>query len=166
MSANRSSLWQESGLSYTIISQKVSLYHINTDSHNNHILLIFIISRDKPLDCTLVSITINLMYKGQMKFPLPDTTNCVLYENLSASVTGFGCDKGICCDVWEGAHRSPKDSGTRAGNVWNVVLSLGRGDRLLYLSDVIYNRTSRLGWPERPGIRRQRPVQMNTLRVL
>jgi len=68
----------------------------------------------------------------------------VLYENLSGSVTGCGSDKGMCCDVWEGGHRSLKDSRTGAGTVRNVALSWGKMDRLLYLSDAIYNRTSRL----------------------
>jgi hypothetical protein len=49
----------------------------------------------------------------------------------------------MCCDVWEGGHRSPKDSGTRTGTVRNVALSWGKRDRLLYLSDAIYNRTSK-----------------------
>jgi len=52
--------------------------------------------------------------------------------------------RGMCCDVWEGGHRSLKDGGTRAGTVRNVALSWGKRDRLLYLSDAIYNRTSRL----------------------
>jgi len=50
----------------------------------------------------------------------------------------------MCCDVWEGGHRILKDSGTRAGNVWNVALSWGKTKRLLYLSDAIYNPTSNL----------------------
>jgi hypothetical protein len=51
--------------------------------------------------------------------------------------------RGMCCDVWEGGHRSLKDSVTRAGTVRNVALSWGKRDRLLYLSNVIYNRTSK-----------------------
>jgi hypothetical protein len=46
--------------------------------------------------------------------------------------------------VWEGGHRSLKDSGTRAGTVRNVALSWRKRDRLLYLSDAIYNRTSKV----------------------
>ena len=41
-------------------------------------------------------------------------------------------------------HCSLKDSGTRAGTVRNVALSWGKRDGLLYLSDAIYNPTSRL----------------------
>jgi hypothetical protein len=58
---------------------------------------------------------------------------------LAAVVT-----RAMCCDVWEGGRRSLKDSGTRAGTVRNVALNWGKRDRLLYLSDAIYNRTSRV----------------------
>lgn len=80
-----------------------------------------------------------------MNSPLPDREQIVRYMKtclvllLVAVVT-----RGMCCDVWEGGHHSLKDSGTRAGTVRNVALSWGKRDRLLYLSDAIYNRTSKL----------------------
>jgi len=85
------------------------------------------------------------MYKGQMNSPLRDREQIVCYMKtclvllLLAVVT-----RGMCCDVWEGGHRSLKDSGTRAGTVRNVALGWGKRDRMLYLSDAIYNRTSNL----------------------
>ena len=80
-----------------------------------------------------------------MNSPLRDRQQIVCYmETCLVLLLAAVVTRGMCCDVWEGGHCSLKDSGTRAGTVRNVALSWGKRDRLLYLSDVIYNRMSKL----------------------
>lgn len=80
-----------------------------------------------------------------MNSPLRDREQIVCYMKTCLVLLLAAVEtRGMCCDVWEGGHRSLKDSGTRAGTVRNVALSWGKRDRLLYLSDAIYNRTSGL----------------------